>query len=255
MISIIIPTKDRTDNLKEVFKSLNETTLYSKEVEVVLYIDYDDKNTIDFLKNEINDHIGVIKTSAIVGKTKIKLADMYNESFKKCTGDIIMYSADDVRFKTQHWDVLVNEEFNRYADKICLVFGPDGIQPIGTLATHGFLSRAAIEKIGYVHPIGMGYNYSDNWLTYIYRKLNRLCYTPVYFEHCHWGVGKATYDNTYKTGSDASHDDSIDLWRNSLEQRDKDVVSLQEIITSGPVGNSTENNLIETAYGLDARIE
>ena len=69
MISIIIPTKNRINNLKEVFKSLNETTLYSKEVEVVLYVDYDDDPTVDFLKNEINDYIGIIKTSAIIGKT------------------------------------------------------------------------------------------------------------------------------------------------------------------------------------------
>tara|TARA_R100001129_G_scaffold16887_1_gene11035 strand:- start:16841 stop:17602 length:762 start_codon:yes stop_codon:yes gene_type:complete len=251
MISIIIPTKNRVENLKKVLKTLNDNTLQPKQVEVIFYVDSDDNDTIDFIKSgNINTHLDKIPGTAIVNKDKPKLADMYNRAFSKCRGDIIMYSADDVHFKTKNWDILIAEEFNRYSDKVCLVFGPDGMQPNGTLATHGFLSRRAIEQVGYVHPVGMGYNYSDNWLTYIYRKLGRLCYTPVYFEHCHWGSGKAEYDQTYKTGSDAPHDDSIDLWRGSLEQRTKDINILKQIITSGPLGNSNKEN-IKTIYNLE----
>lgn len=238
MISVIIPTKNRVKNLIKVFDSLNTNTYFYQDVEVVLYVDGDDEPTINFLKNDISNHNGKINVNAIIGKEKVKLADTYNKAFEKCSGEIIMYSADDVHFRTKNWDVLIKEEYDRYEDKIALVFGADGIQPIGTLATHGFLSRKAIEAIGYVHPIGMGYNYSDNWLTDIYRKLNRLVYTPVYFEHCHWGVGKAEYDETYKTGSDAPHDDSIDLWRSSEQARDEAVDTLTSLKTTGPVGNS-----------------
>ena len=252
MISIIIPTKNRVKNLKKVLKTLNQNTLQPKQVEVVFYVDSDDTNTIDFIKSgEINKHLGKIPGSAIVNKHKIKLADMYNYAFNRCKGDIIMYSADDVHFKTKNWDILINEEFTRYSDKVCLVFGPDGMQPNGTLATHGFLSRRAIEQVGYVHPVNMGYNYSDNWLTDIYRKLGRLVYTPVYFEHCHWGAGKAEYDETYKTGSDAPHDDSIDLWSQSADQRNEDVSKLKLILRPGPRGNSNKDNL-KAIYGIDA---
>jgi glycosyltransferase involved in cell wall biosynthesis len=251
MISIIIPTKNRVNNLKKVLKTLNDNTLLPKQVEVIFYVDHDDSNTINFIKSgEINKHLGKIPGSAIVNSDKLKLADTYNYSFKKCKGDIIMYSADDVHFKTKNWDALVREEFNRYPDKICLVFGPDGMQPNGTLATHGFLSRRAIEHIGYVHPIGMGYNYSDNWLTDMYRKLDRLVYTPVYFEHCHWGCGKAELDETYRSGSDAPHDDSIDLWVNSSDQREGDIQKLREILQSGPRGNSNKENL-KAIYGIN----
>lgn len=255
MISIIIPTKNRVSNLKKVLKTLNDNTLFPKQVEVVFYVDSDDTNTIHFLKTDVNKHLGLIPGTAIINKEKLKLADTYNYSFKKCKGDIIMYSADDVHFKTKNWDALIREEFDRYGDKVCLVFGADGMQPIGTLATHGFLSRRAIEQVGYVHPIGMGYNYSDNWLTDIYRKLDRLCYTPVYFEHCHWGAGKAEYDKTYRTGSDAPHDDSIDLWRDSLEQRNEDVIKLREILNpvedQYPKGNSNKENL-KSIYNIDS---
>lgn len=237
MISIIIPTKGRVQNLIKVFKSLNDTVYNPNDVEVVFYVDRDDDDTKDFFKNDADKHIKFIPTSVVVGD-KVNLAETYNRAYKKASGDIIMYSADDVMFRTKHWDVLVREEFDRYEDDICLVFGADGVQPIGTLATHGFLTRKAIDILGYVHPPEMGYNYSDNWLTDIYRKIDRMCYTPVYFEHCHWGVGKAEYDDTYRTGSDAPHDDSISLWREEDSRRDSDVEKLRSSMRQGPVGNS-----------------
>jgi len=240
MISIIIPTKNRVKNLVKVFDSLNTNSFNPNLVEVVLYVDNTDESTIEFLKTDANNHIKQVSVSAVIG-SKTNLADTYNRAYAKTSGDIIMYSADDVLFRTKNWDALVYEEFNRYRDKICLVFGADGIQPIGTLATHGFLSRRGIETVGYVHPPKMGYNYSDNWLTDIYRRIDRLCYIPVYFEHSHWGVGKAPYDDTYKTGSDAPHQESIDLWQQSETDRIADSAKLKQSANiPGPIGNSNQ---------------
>lgn len=240
MISIIIPTKNRVPNIIKVLESLNKNSFNHNQIEVVLYVDDDDTPSIDFLKTTAGDHLKKIALSAVIGK-KTNLANTYNKAYLKATGDIIMYSADDVLFRTKNWDALVVEEFNRYPDKICLVFGADGIQPIGTLATHGFLSRRAIDTVGYVHPPAMGYNYSDNWLTDVYRRIDRLCYIPVYFEHCHWGVGKARYDDTYKNGSDAPHQESINLWRDSESARVADSLKLKAVSTPGPQGNSNQN--------------
>ncbi len=61
MISIIIPTKNRVNNLKKVLKTLNDNTLLPKQVEVIFYVDHDDSNTINFIKSgEINKHLGKI---------------------------------------------------------------------------------------------------------------------------------------------------------------------------------------------------
>ena len=61
MISIIIPTKNRVENLKKVLKTLNENTLHPKQVEVVLYVDSDDISTIDFIKSgDINTYLDKI---------------------------------------------------------------------------------------------------------------------------------------------------------------------------------------------------
>ena len=54
-----------------------------------------------------------VKTEPLI-LNKPKLAEMYNLAFSKCRGEIIMYSADDVHFKTKNWDILIAEEFNRY---------------------------------------------------------------------------------------------------------------------------------------------
>jgi len=244
MISIIFPTKNRVNNLKELFDSLNETIYDSQDVEVILYVDHDDPVTLDFVKSGLDKHIGRITTSVTVGKEKVQLGETYNRAYRKAKGDIIMFAADDVRFRTKNWDKIIKQEYDKYEDKIALVFGPDGIQPNGTLATHGFVSRKAVEAIGYVCPGGMGYNYSDNWLTDIYRKIKRLVYVPVYFEHAHWGVGKAEYDETYRTGSDAPHPDSLELWQKGEAERDKAVAILEKLKLPGdkscdnPEGNA-----------------
>lgn len=227
-ISIIVPTRKRPQNVINIAKSLNETLSNLLSVEVVFYVDSDDEETKTFFKEQSKKNTLNISANVVVGD-RVKLGSCYNSAFKKCSGDIIMYAADDVYFRTKNWDYLVYEEFNRYKDKIALVFGYDGIQPKGTLATHGCISRKSIETLGYVHPGDIGYNYSDNWLTEIYRQLDRLIYIPVYFEHRHWGVGKATYDETYRLGSDAPHQESKDVWADK-ERLYKDIKKLKDIL-------------------------
>jgi len=211
IISVLVPTRKRPQNIVELCKSAVETASDLIGIEFIFYVDRDDTDTIDFFKNNANTNTLNVAANVKIGD-RVKLGQTYNEAYKLAKGDIIMYCADDVRFRTKNWNYLVWQEHRRYKKGIALVFGYDGIQPKGSLATHGFLSRAGIDALGYVHPGDIGYNYSDNWLTEIYKQIGRLVYYPIYFEHCHWGVGKAVYDETYRLGSDAPHKESQDIW-------------------------------------------
>jgi glycosyltransferase involved in cell wall biosynthesis len=224
-ISIILPSKNRVQNIINLCKSIRETTANTSNIELIIYIDKTDEESLKFFKNQIDTNTLKLNISVVTG-TETKLSQMYNKAFAKSTGDIVMYAADDLYFNTKGWDFVVRQEFNRYKDRICLVFGYDGIQPPGTIATHGFVSRKSIETLGYLHPPKFGYNYTDNWLTEIYRQIDRLIYIPVYFEHRHWGVGKAPYDSTYKNGSDAPHQDSKDAWEDK-ESLSNDIEKLR----------------------------
>jgi glycosyltransferase involved in cell wall biosynthesis len=210
-ISIIVPTRNRPQNVQNICKSVADTASGFYDIELVFYVDRDDANTIALFKDPDAAKKLNVSANVVVGD-RVNLGQTYNKAYAKATGDIIMYAADDVYFGTKSWDFLVVDEFKHFKDQICLVFGYDGIQPKGALATHGFISRKSIDFLGYVHPGEFGYNYADMWMTELYRQIGRLRYIPIYTEHRHWGAGKAVYDDTYRLGSDAPHENSIDLW-------------------------------------------
>ena len=225
-ISILVPTRKRVNNVKRLLQSIHDTALHSELIEIIFYVDHDDQESIDFIQALSNN--SKIKTGIKLHIDKRdKPGYIYEQLYKKAAGNIIMTAADDIKFNTKKWDYLVQEEFNFYPDKILLVFGYDGLQPPGSIATHYFQSREAIEKVGYVMPKDFGYNYSDNWMTTMYRAIGRLSYIPIYVEHIHWGAGKAPYDEIYKEGSDAPHEESIKLYQDK-ERRDKDIEILKQ---------------------------
>jgi len=212
--SILVPTRKRVKNIKNLVQSVYSTTKNLNNIELLFYVDKDDIETQNFFDQEkVKPRFThLISTKVIVQERQPTFGETNNVLYRASTGDIIMMAADDVCFRTQNWDEIVASEFEKYPDNIALVFGYDGIQPPGTLATHSFVSRKAIDILGYVTPSDFGYNYADNWITEIYRQVNRLIYIPVYFEHCHWGIGKAPFDETYERGSHAPHDNSIKIW-------------------------------------------
>jgi len=229
-ISIIVPTRRRPQNVQNICKSVAETASGFYDIEMVFYVDRDDADTIALFKDPDAAKKLNVSANVVVGD-RVNLGQTYNKAYAKATGDIIMYAADDVYFGTKSWDFLVVDEFKHFKDQICLVFGYDGIQPKGTLATHGFISRKSIDVLGYVHPGDFGYNYADNWMTEIYRQIGRLRYLPIYTEHRHWGVGKATYDDTYRLGSDAPHKESIALWEDKTRLF-ADIEKLRALVTN-----------------------
>ncbi len=230
-ISILVPTRNRVKNIKNLVTSVYNTAKNLKDLEIVFYVDSDDENTKEFFVKEKESlrFTHLINTKLIVADRQPTFGETNNCCFRESSGDIIMMAADDVYFQTQNWDQIVVDEFDKFKDKIALVFGYDGIQPPGTLATHSFVSRRSVEILGYVTPSDFGYNYADNWITEIYRQVGRLHYIPVYFEHRHWGVGKAVFDDTYKHGSHGPHENSIKIWEDKV-RLNKDIEKLRSYI-------------------------
>ena len=213
-ISLLIPTRKRVNNLKRLIQSVYTTASDPSNIQLAFYVDDDDTETIEFFKDEqIHKRFtNIFNTVIVVQPRQETFGEINNILCRNTSHEILMLGADDIVFRTKNWDNLVISEFKKYPDGIALVFGYDGIQPPGTLATHSFISRKSTDILGYATPGDFGYNYADNWMTELYRQNDRLIYLPIYIEHAHWGVGKATYDETYKLGSDAPHSNSIAIW-------------------------------------------
>jgi len=189
-ISIIIPTRKRPNNIERLFNSLINTADEPNNLEICLYLDDDDVDTINYISNKyINDN----RVLYFVGP-RIVLSQMWNEAYKLATGNIIMHGGDDLIFRSKSWDSIVRKAFNNFPDKILLVYGRDGIKD-KELATHSFIHRRWIEVSGFFLPPYFTSDYNDTWLDNVSQKVGRRCYLPeVFTEHMHYSVGKAVKD-------------------------------------------------------------
>jgi glycosyltransferase involved in cell wall biosynthesis len=139
-ISIVFPTRNRPDNLKNLWGSIIRTA--SVLPEVVIYVDDDDQLSVPIAKE-----LGFTYVQA----SRHILSQCYNEAAKLASGDILMFAGDDILFREKDWDLKVMSEFDKYEDKIAFVYGNDGHRT-DELGTHGFIHRNCMIVVGYLLP-------------------------------------------------------------------------------------------------------
>jgi hypothetical protein len=162
---------------------------------------------------------------------------MQNVLYANAKGEIIMYAGDDIEFGSKNWDVIVRERFNKYTDKICVVYGNDNATHGEAIAIHAFLHRNWINAVGCWVAPGRGSLY-DFWITEVGRKLGRLEYVPeLQISHIHYrqGQGLAPFDATYKRVYAASRSWVPKLtYRRLKRERRIDLILLSEAMNSNP---------------------
>lgn len=220
MISLILPTRNRPDNLKRLYQSLVATTSNINEVELCFYVDEDDAQSLPVI-TELAEKINV---QCILGEAapsvRVPVWFLQNTVQKDGTGPIYIFAADDIVFKTKGWDELVTNQFDQFKDKIALVYGPDGFQkgPV-PVCTHGFIHQHWIDVVGYLFPPYFNVCYVDQWVTEIAEMIGRRFYrTDLDIEHVHPAAGKAGWDDTY-TSKRQSDGGEANIYANTIKER------------------------------------
>lgn len=224
MISILVPTRKRPQNITRLVDSIVATVSNIQNVELLIYIDDDDFDSIPAISEAaLRMNVNAVQGNRLIG------SQMYNELAKLATGDIFMFAADDIVFRTQNWDSIVQNKFNEYEDKILFIYGEDGFQH-GRIGTHGFIHKYWTELVGYVLPPRLASAYTDEWITNLAERVNRKFYLPeLIVEHLHPAVGKAITDETYKQRPEIAGD--IGAYYASLEpERVRDAEKLKQFI-------------------------
>jgi len=229
LISILIPTRERPENVIRLVNSVLSTASESRLVEIIFYVDDDDKS----FPNQVFE-LGSIK---VITGPRMWLSLIQNILFIHASGEIIMYSGDDVLFESNSWDKRVRKEFNSVSDKILLVYGSDGGHHGERIAIHGFVHREWINTIGcYLQPGRV--SSPDLWLTETARKIGRLRYIEeLKFTHIHFRQGDkaAKFDNTYKSTSDSHFSfRPLDEYKKMDKERRIDRILLLEKMTEKP---------------------
>ena len=193
-ISLIAPTRKRPHLVRKVLKSISDTVSNPKNIDISFYIDDDDSVTIDEIDKIINE-FAKLDIRYKIGK-RMKMGEYPNELYPHTDSPLLMAFSDDLEFKTKNWDVLINNEFDKIPDQILLVYPKDTIQN-EKVATLPFVSRKAIDIVGYFTPPYFEVWYGDMWLHEMYKQLGRLKYLPeVVIEHQHFVNFKRLFDET-----------------------------------------------------------
>lgn len=221
LVSILLPTRNRLNNLKRLYESVCDTT--SQMPEISVYADEDSESA------ELAKSLGMVVT---LGTHRIMLSDMWNVAYWAATGDILMLCGDDIVFRSKNWDVRVVETFETCPDKIVFVHGDDLAFGGRNSGTHGFLHRTWVELIGYFTPPIFSADYCDTWINYVANQLHRRVFLPdVITEHMHPGVGKAAMDQVYRDGRERVERDRVgEIYERSLPERQRDVELLTKYI-------------------------
>lgn len=222
MISLLIPTRGRPDNVRSLATSARVTA--SNDVELIFYVDDDDVPSFEIVEEYADQ--------TIIGP-RVVLSEMWNRCAELANNDVMMHCGDDIIFRTHAWDELIIHEFDRFPDKIVFVHGEDGIQH-GNIGTHGFLHRNWVDTVGYFVPPYFSSDYNDLWLSEVADALNRRVYLPnVYTEHMHPVVGKAPLDTTHQERLVRHQRDNVgQLYANLAYRRHEDVEKLRTFINT-----------------------
>ena len=210
MIGILCPTRGRWSNVARLIKSI-EDTVSTDYIELWLYVDHDDPGFID---QKFPSWVW-----KVIGKQE-KLAECWNvlQRHAKNNCDVFMLCGDDIVFRTNGWNEIVLDAFDKIPDKIAYLHGDDGIQG-PRFGTHGFLHKNWVDVIGYFVPPYFTYEYVDTWINDVSLMLNRNYRIPILTEHMHYSAGKSEFDKTYQDNKARNDRDNNSALYASLENK------------------------------------
>jgi hypothetical protein len=182
MISFCCPSRGRPELAKRLIDTATETQ--KGDTEFLFYLNDDDEKLEQYkdLLDEKHYTIGPNQSTCY----------SWNLMAEKASYDIVMLMGDDVQVKTQNWDKMIADEFDRYDDKILMVVPYDGRQKNKDLAdaptlwgdttlpaAHFAVHKNWINTLGYLAPVYFWHWHVDSYTQKVARKLNRCLYMPT----------------------------------------------------------------------------
>lgn len=193
-ISLLVPSRGRPKLLQGMLESVFATADEPEAVEVAVYIDDDDEETLPLDLSQFN-------VRRIVGPRQ-SMGTLNASCFAHSTGDIVMLCNDDVVVRTQGWDTRILEVISQFPDQIYLLY-PNDLFKGREVASFPILSRLTCDAAADPFPGEYRGAFIDYHIMDIFKRLegwghSRTVYLDdVVFEHLHYRTGKTPFDKTY----------------------------------------------------------
>lgn len=158
-ISILLPTRKRTEMLVKSLNSLLATASDTSRIEVLIAYDNDDDESRDFFNDTWADYIGQCNATSKIFETErygyMKLNRYVNFLGEQATGDWLMFWNDDALMITEGWDDRIVEQdgyFGLLRMPCVSMNHPFALFPI--------IPRGWIDLFGCISPVA----HSDWWI-------------------------------------------------------------------------------------------
>ena len=185
-ISILMPTRGRTQRLDRAIKSIRNLAYDSTKIEIIFRCDHDDEETQKYLNEN--------KEIFIVGpreKGYASLPKFMNQCANISTGDLIIMLNDDILVETKDWDIRLLEFANKYEDGIFNIGITTGLND--DLFPFSIISRKTFQALGFVNDERLVF--SDIFLLDVMSRLGRAIRLPI-VRIIHEWAGLDGYDKT-----------------------------------------------------------
>ncbi len=184
--SIVFPTRERHDLLRNLLRSIAITTYDLNQVEVLIAIDDDDRASFDFVNGLGYSFVRTFQVERSLNFSQ----DYYTFLAKQSTGQWIITVNDDCVFETMGWDMFA---YTMLKDLPSVVYGwiEDGI---GSFRAHGqneyccfpLMGRGGFEALGYIFPSRIPTWGADLWAKKLYDQVEGVVKLPITIRHfCH----------------------------------------------------------------------
>lgn len=109
-LSIILPSRKRVEMLNETLYSIYSLAdLNNPNFEVIIKVDFDDHETLDYIKNWSNEYENLHFIINSRKKGFLNLVDFLEDMMDLAKGKYILAANDDMMFKTQNWNTILSK--------------------------------------------------------------------------------------------------------------------------------------------------
>lgn len=186
LISVLLPTRGRTQGLYESLRSLLNKMYDRSAIEIILKIDDDDKVTVEFVK-DLTWAAPLKVVCSPRGRGYWNVHDWLHEMARHAAGDWFLNWSDDAFMQTPHWDAFFHQ--------ICQG-GPQTVYPDGIFlyllrnpdrpGNHEFFAvrREVFNVLGHLSLSP----HADTWLATVMKIIERCAYTEIMVKHDNDGM-------------------------------------------------------------------
>lgn len=198
-ISILLPTRKRTEAVIKSIGSLLASAKDTSRIEILVAYDDDDEESKQFFSEVWHPYIAQTEATTKVFETErfgyLRLYKYVNFLAEQASGDWIMFWNDDALMLTDEWDehIVANDGYFGLLRMPCVTMNhPFALFPI--------IPRKWTELFGRVSPV----NHSDWWIYNVTVPVGRMKNIPVEVYHDRADVTGGNNDETFKEQSYAA---------------------------------------------------